>query len=1166
MESFSAKYLLFFRNKATPLLGAAIMSRAMRNLCMSITLLLTVGCFLLSRATVVAQEKPNTPPKTTEPTEKEPDNSSGIGEIQEVKPEVYIVLDEDGKVVRFIKSLTYEKLRKLFEGTAENPPPRYKLKSSSITGSVTDNHADLKVILDIELLVSDLVQVPLRLNNVYLRKTSYQGTGKQFIHYEQETGHACWIRDEKGTKHKIELEVVAPVQKSGDISRLSFVLPLDGQVKISLPVDRVEVVELKNATLRSTKPLGKNRTELELFGNGNVQLAWRRAKAPGKKPATVLTSSGAIRVTFEGQRHISSDARLKVRSLTGPIDSFVVRLPKGMKHVPLQQSSGPRQYGVYVLSKNEKEQRKIDARYANDELVEVRLASKTSEPVEINLRGRLAINDAGTAAPLGSPVETAGFEILQAEQRLQWGTIDIAVEGDWSLRWEDEQVTRVGDILDTLRQDGIVARFEYSQQPCSLKVRVLPKTTRVTIEPLYLVKVSATEARLEARLKYKLSGARTFPLKIDLAGWKLDEILPKNLAPSQDGNSPNQSLLTISLPPTLNGETELQILAHREIPAGSEKLSFELPRPQSNSLSPATLVIAPEDNIDLHPIEEELKGLVIESTPPTLNLPESQQPRLYYQKQADIDSPSFVGQFQIQPRSVLVEVDSLAKVDPRTAQIEQHFNYHIAYEPLTNLELDVPLTALESNSVKVTLNDKILPVTVLEQEETDTETSAAPPLRQRLRIDLPAEQRLGEVELVVRYELRLPELKLEEKVTLNVPLVMPWLNDETTVLNNTLLVTASDKLEVKAIENEGDGGWKFLEKNVEAASAPRISQLTADGAIGEVPLQMTLVPSSESRSTVVRQAWVQTWLTNNLRRDRAVFQFSTGDNRVQVLLPPGIKSDDIELALNGHRVTDFTLNDAKDLSLNLPNNAIQKQHVLELWYSFSDERSEPGLVTLQAAQIVGASWTKRWYWQLVLPKDEHLLVTPDQLTSELMWRWQGVYWGRRSTLEQHDLEQWIGASRQAALPEATNQYLFSSFGAVEQVHLYTAPRRYILLAASFIALVAGLLLIYFPTLRNPGVLFFASVCLLAIGFYYPEPTLQITQAASVGIVLVMVARLVDWSISHRYASHSVVRGTSLTHVEVSPSDSQIPRPPNVSQISTATAPHVAIAPPSDSQS
>ena len=142
---------------------------------------------------------------------------------------------------------------------------------------------------------------------------------------------------------------------------------------------------------------------------------------------------------------------------------------------------------------------------------------------------------------------------------------------------------------------------------------------------------------------------------------------------------------------------------------------------------------------------------------------------------------------------------------------------------------------------------------------------------------------------------------------------------------------------------------------------------------------------------------------------------------------------------------------------------------------------------------------------------------------EYRWVWSGLVWQREPALEQLELESWIGntpgavPSVQATGPSApgktpgqspaasSNQYLYSTLGDPQPLHVYTISRARLVLFASLPLLLAGLLLIYVPATRHPGVLFTGAVAVAAVALIDPESALLVGQAAVLGLCLAGVA-------------------------------------------------------------
>ena len=67
-----------------------------------------------------------------------------------------------------------------------------------------------------------------------------------------------------------------------------------------------------------------------------------------------------------------------------------------------------------------------------------------------------------------------------------------------------------------------------------------------------------------------------------------------------------------------------------------------------------------------------------------------------------------------------------------------------------------------------------------------------------------------------------------------------------------------------------------------------------------------------------------------------------------------------------------------------------------------------------------------------------------------------------------------------------------------------------MLVVSGLTLLVGLLLIYFPGIRHPSLLFAAGIGLTASATSWPEVVLLVVQAALLGGGLVGLARLLQW--------------------------------------------------------
>src|SRR5690606_18719780 len=131
---------------------------------------------------------------------------------------------------------------------------------------------------------------------------------------------------------------------------------------------------------------------------------------------------------------------------------------------------------------------------------------------------------------------------------------------------------------------------------------------------------------------------------------------------------------------------------------------------------------------------------------------------------------------------------------------------------------------------------------------------------------------------------------------------------------------------------------------------------------------------------------------------------------------------------------------------------------------------------------------------------------------------------------QEQLEAWSGTRAGTPAPPNANVYLFSSFGTPAYLELRLASRTALVSLASGFILLCGLLVIYVPAVRHPAVLLAAAIALGAWGVLAPEPAHLVGQAAGLGLVLVLVAGVLQHLTRPRRRPLSPIvarRGSSL---------------------------------------
>ena len=529
------------------------------------------GCFaLLTSASVgylPADEPPSVPPMkpavVSSPPPAVPDaagsptraEAASSGSVTEVKPEIFYVRDKENRLVP-VPGFTYEDFVKYYrlKEQLDRPEvkPRYNLEQLTLSGAAESDRAELTATIKVLLIDSNWTRIPLKMNKCALREPAgYKGAGDEFLQFEPNgEGYVCWLRGGPHTEHELTLKFYLPLATTAGENRLELGLPRAAASKLIFQVPTANAsATTSNSNSNPEVVADRGGSRISVLGvGGDFWLAWRGADQPAAKLSSALEATGTVLVKIDG-RSVSSEAALTVRSFGAEFDRFRVRLPAAA------QLAGGQQPG-YTLS---------PVGDPNASLVEVKLDRKTVGPIEV----RLLTERAYDVTKANESLQLAGFAIPEAIPHRQWGHLAVAISGDWQLVWGDRiRMRQTDDLPEGLRRKDVVAGFEYLGQPNSLTARVVPRKTRVSVEPQYTYHVAAERTDLEARLKYTIRGARLFKLDLDLPDWEIDSAGPENVVDANSISAAADGSITIPLVSPATGELEVTIKAHRATPRG----------------------------------------------------------------------------------------------------------------------------------------------------------------------------------------------------------------------------------------------------------------------------------------------------------------------------------------------------------------------------------------------------------------------------------------------------------------------------------------------------------------------------------------------------------------------------------------------------------------------
>jgi hypothetical protein len=723
----------------------------------------------------------------------------------------------------------------------------------------------------------------------------------------------------------------------------------------------------------------------------------------------------------------------------------------------------------------------------------------------------------------------------------QRGTIDFAVEGEWQLTWNDDPTVRRLDLAADAAAAKLAARFEYSRQPCNLVLKVAPRPSRVSVEPLHVVDVDPRQVRITSNLKYRLRGSRPAGLEFQLGGLHFDRLSPDELLElpepvGEDGTLRIPFRQGVALPPDL----DLKLETHASLEEGASEFTVVLPRPVADSVAPATVAVWPADNVELTPETSLLLGLSPDAAPVPPAATVRQQRPLVYRDLGGGEPAQFSGQIKVRPRTTMVSAAATVRMDKQQLQIEQRLHYRIAHEPKRSFVLVAPRGPVNTGSLSVWSGEDQLAT------QTLADPLAKAPASLRLQFSTAGDQ-IGDFPVTVRYGLPLPQWDGQKPLPVVIPLVLPEDEPNHQFGGQEIVFDVESGLQV---EPDPTGADEFSRPTASTGNAALFTWSKAAATS-----RWIIQPLRDAPSTPIAcdKAWIQTWLTPKERHERAAFRLTSSADVVRLRLPAGATS--VQAAINAQEVT-VTPRAPALLSIEMPPSLRGQSCVLEVWYSLAAPERSGGVLAAELRPVVleQAAPPRRAYWQLVLTANDQLVSTSAAMASEMAWQPGRWFAGPQPLLDQRQLEDWISSSRQDPLPAGANAYLFGSLAQAPQLQLVAASRRMILIVASSLALALGLAVIYLPVLRQAAPLMLAVIALGGLSLAFPDAALLLGRAALLGVAVAAAVAVWRWLAWGPAAPIYESRSAITTAASVQSSSTTQPRPERTQPLTTATAP------------
>jgi len=1057
--------------------------------------------------------------------------------------------------------------------------PRYVLENVELNGAARDSFAELDFTATVRLLVGERVEVPLGLIGAILqgqprfttagdggaptddtllnRTDAASDAAQDFVTQDPDKGGVvAHFVGKAGERRRVSLQFIVPLSRDGSESTIQLSCPRAVSSNLKLTTrSPVADANVNVGTLVEQVPVGGG-TRLRVVGAaGPVRLTWHSTESAASDFATVLSASGEIRVSIDG-RSVRSNARLRVESYGGGFDRLRVRLPPGAQLVPDPAADAAAQrpkYRVIVeaAANGAAGPGERDAR----QVVRIEFPDKQLTPVTIDLSTEQPIGLEGE----GSAVELAGFDVVGAVR--QFGDVALEVADDWQARWQiGDHVRQVDaqELAASLQAASLSAAFQYDRQPWSLGVRIETRQTRIHVTPQYEMQIWPDEARLTLRLNYQVYGARAFEFQVRMKGWQISG------SPLESGGLVNldrilrvDDTLTLPLSQASTPRAEITLALRYPLPREAPRFELPLPVPIAASIGTGDLAVRATPDVELLPDPQNSVGLAA-VTPTERADPQDMNGALHFR--SVLPDAVLVAERRNRAQRVSTEVVSHVVITAAGASVEQQLDYDVQYVPLSALlfetsnelwfsegQVEVALAASAANDDASAGETPLSIVPAAEYLEVTNSGAAT-----RFRVPLP-QPRTGRFTVYVRYRVPLPDAARGGQAW-QLPLVRPIEIQET---RHRAEIRATRGLTVALDAKSDRSSWKSATSNSGNDLPHLVRTYTADDAQDILPLIVAEADSNSGSGTTVDRIWLQSWYSGGVRQDRMALRFHTAAAQATVELPPQSSTAEIEVLLDGE-LAEVLSRDRGRIVVRLDQatddrnsaDAASTDYTLELR---SRQPIRRGLLTrheLTPPLLVGGRALSQVYWQIVLPSDEHIVRAPRQLSSASHWQWLGSFWGQRPVFSQSELEKWAEAKPQIAPTAAQNEYLYAGLAPVLSIEFITAPRWLIVLASSAVVLAIGLLWIHVPAARRGWIVAAAACSLAVLAIAFPAPAQLLAQAASIGVVAIVLALLLKRAAARPTHWPVIVSGGSSQR-QLTPRTDSMLMPPVMSAASTA---------------
>ncbi|MHC4877615.1 MAG: hypothetical protein ACYTGL_14060 [Planctomycetota bacterium] len=1049
-----------------------------------------------------------------------------------------IVLDKDGNPVEVPVGPTWEGYLKFVREhglPSDNDLPDFYIARIQLNGSV--NVEDAVASLDISVLVRVIaadraVDVPLRLGEATLRDHSYSGSGR-LAFVPTERGNGIAVRLSGAGEHTLQLKTLVSVRKTGDTSRLQLSLPPCPQTELSLnvPGDRIVVRgESTSGRTQVDKP-ANGTTSIRSYGFGSsLDLSWQQVSAEvAVRPQISATSFISAMFDRDGAE---LDVEQTVVATRGSISRLTIEIPSGFLLRSVTSPTHP------------------DIEFEQPEFprVPIQFAEPTTGPVKLvwslHAANETQTADKGAVAQepgFSVPFELQGFRVAEASRHE--GFLRVTVPEGFRLRTElasEAGIKRklIPARISSFPQDSAGRRAlenQGTQQVWQILDPAFRSTFRIEeIEPGFLVSprfdLHFSERAVELTAAFDVQVYRGSLRQLDLLWtdfdtqqWRVEvagspvgvELLPLNAdAPADDDDRQVSKLRVLLTEPKsrTHGDWTIELKCRAPVPEATE--SFPLTLPQVNvaaeRLKSPVVEITNASNVEstLTAANETAAQQLLDvgSDDANNHIPKNQRRRRWV---IDTRTLEFDASVAVHAQTVACSPSATIRFDENRFEVQQRFDYSVAYEPLSRVRVDIPVNSAEAVVSGV---EFWLLRSGNEARQKLTRFGTGLQLAETTQRSLQLPQPLwGRFSVACEYSVALPE---------------PAQNPEDFVKSVPLVQSADAVAESTRVEIQTPATMEIqLPADVwqPELSASRFPAWVASGSPREVQVTASSARGRTAERFSVRQSFIQSQLFQGSSRTIAAYLIDGDVSWLTITFPDNCNLSSIEPTWDGEpleRTRIRQLNEsARAFRFDLQTDGTTSMHVLQLTYqSDAGDRFRP----FSQMAIVPPKFSPdvlfgNTHWDIRLPADHYVFAYPEAWTPRMRWLRDGLIW-RRNPVGTLPSTNWpISSDDARSLAERLQgletadavPYRFSAFGHQQPMTILTMSRPAIVMAGTGLALAIGLILLRVPATRHILTLLVLTFAISVVGLWHLEALQLLAQPAVCGLLLAAIGTLID---------------------------------------------------------